>query len=182
MIVRSLAWDSASSVMAAWWRAVLADPSSRLDVVLPLTLEDYLEDFTTEESRKEFGELLGRCRKPVLLVGLLLPSCKWFVTKRHDWETRLQITHCTAARSLWWSVRSGFRGPLLSGIDRERDRQTPASPVRHREGVACSPRRCGRDIPLELRGRLIAPPRQRKRRAARRATDRVEKGQRDGKR
>ncbi len=48
-------------------RAVLADPDARLDVVLPLALEDYLEDFVTEESRKEFKELLGRCRKPVLL-------------------------------------------------------------------------------------------------------------------
>ena len=48
-------------------RAVLADPDARLDVVLPLALEDYLEDFATEESRKEFEELLGRCRKPVPL-------------------------------------------------------------------------------------------------------------------
>ncbi len=48
-------------------RAVLSDPDARLDVVLPLTLEDYLQDFVTEESRKEFEELLGRCRKPVLL-------------------------------------------------------------------------------------------------------------------
>ena len=48
-------------------RAVLSDPGARLDVVLPLTLEDYLEDFATEESRKEFKELLGRCRKPVPL-------------------------------------------------------------------------------------------------------------------
>lgn len=48
-------------------RAVLSNPDARLDVVLPLALEDYLEDFATEESRKEFGELLGRCRKPVPL-------------------------------------------------------------------------------------------------------------------
>ena len=48
-------------------RAVLTDPDARLDVVLPLALEDYLEDFATEESRKEFEELLGRSRKPVFL-------------------------------------------------------------------------------------------------------------------
>jgi hypothetical protein len=48
-------------------RAVLSDPDARLDVVLPLALEDYLEDFATEESRKEFEELLSRCRKPVPL-------------------------------------------------------------------------------------------------------------------
>src|SRR6266851_6471536 len=39
--------------------AVLSDPDARLDVVLPLALEDYIADFATEESRKEFGELLG---------------------------------------------------------------------------------------------------------------------------
>jgi hypothetical protein len=48
-------------------RAVLDYPDTCLDAVLPLTLEDYLEDFKTEESRKEFKELLDRCRKPVFL-------------------------------------------------------------------------------------------------------------------
>jgi len=48
-------------------RAVLEYPDARLDVVLPLTVEDYLEDFRTEESRLEFAELLGKCRHPVQL-------------------------------------------------------------------------------------------------------------------
>ena len=48
-------------------RAVLDYPDARLDAVLPLALEDYLEDFATEESRKEFAELLGRCGKPIFL-------------------------------------------------------------------------------------------------------------------
>jgi hypothetical protein len=48
-------------------RAVLAEPESRLDVVLPLAIEDYLLDFATEESRAEFRELLAHSRKPVSL-------------------------------------------------------------------------------------------------------------------
>lgn len=48
-------------------RAVLDYPGARLDVVLPLTVEDYLEDFETEESKKEFRDLLAWCRRPVLL-------------------------------------------------------------------------------------------------------------------
>jgi hypothetical protein len=48
-------------------RAVLSDPGARLDVVLPLALEDYVEDFVTEESKKEFRDLLERCRRPVSL-------------------------------------------------------------------------------------------------------------------
>jgi hypothetical protein len=48
-------------------RAVLDYPGARLDAVLPLALEDHLEDFASEQSRKEFEELLGRCDKPVFL-------------------------------------------------------------------------------------------------------------------
>jgi hypothetical protein len=48
-------------------RAVLSYPHARLEAVLPMTLEDYLEDFATEASRKEFAELLSRCDEPVLL-------------------------------------------------------------------------------------------------------------------
>jgi hypothetical protein len=48
-------------------RAVLDYPDARLDAVLPLALDDYLEDFAGEESRREFEELLARCERPVLL-------------------------------------------------------------------------------------------------------------------
>jgi hypothetical protein len=48
-------------------RAVLAQPLARLDVVLPLVIEDYLDDFATDQSRQEFRELLAHARKPVSL-------------------------------------------------------------------------------------------------------------------
>jgi hypothetical protein len=48
-------------------RAVLEYPAARLDVVLPLALEDYLEDFSSEESKREFSELLAQCSRPVKL-------------------------------------------------------------------------------------------------------------------
>ena len=48
-------------------RAVLEYDGARLDAILPLALKDYLEDFATEESRKEFRELLRQCDKPVFL-------------------------------------------------------------------------------------------------------------------
>jgi len=62
-VVSSLA-EGADRVLA---RAVLSYPNARLDAVLPLTREDFVEDFATEASRQEFDELLGRCSKPVLL-------------------------------------------------------------------------------------------------------------------
>jgi hypothetical protein len=48
-------------------RAVLSYPDARIDAVLPLTLEDYLEDFKTRESKEEFQELLARCARPRFL-------------------------------------------------------------------------------------------------------------------
>src|SRR2546425_6011719 len=98
-------------------RAVLADPDARLDVVFPLTLEDYLEDFTTEESRKEFGELLARCRKPVSLRTRRIRD------DRHDAgdqaELRRQayrqvgqyvVDHCDVLIAVWDGQPSRGRG------------------------------------------------------------------------
>ena len=53
-VVSALA-EGADRVVA---RAVLESPDARLDAVIPLVLEDYLEDFATGESRQEFAELL----------------------------------------------------------------------------------------------------------------------------
>jgi len=47
--------------------AVLELPSAQLVAVLPLTIKDYLEDFSTEESKREFKKLLAQSRHPVYL-------------------------------------------------------------------------------------------------------------------
>lgn len=57
-------------------RAVLEYPAARLVAVLPLAVEDYIEDFTTEESRQEFRELLALSRRPVILrKGRIRDDC-----------------------------------------------------------------------------------------------------------
>jgi hypothetical protein len=48
-------------------RAVLEYPQASLVAVLPLTVEDYLEDFKTDESKKDFRELLSKSDRPMLL-------------------------------------------------------------------------------------------------------------------
>lgn len=53
-------------------RAVLESPDARLDAVIPMAMEDYLEDFATGKSRAEFAELLSRCAEPVFLRTRLL--------------------------------------------------------------------------------------------------------------
>jgi hypothetical protein len=56
-------------------REVLKYPGSRIEVVLPLTKEDYLTDFATEASRVEFEGLFIKARRPITLQQ----SC----SKRH---------------------------------------------------------------------------------------------------
>jgi len=89
-------------------KAVLAEPDARLDAVLPLAVEDYLEDFATEESRKEFEQLLSQCRKPVLLRARCIED------DRHDPGDRAElrrdayahvgryvVDHCDVLIAIW---------------------------------------------------------------------------------
>jgi hypothetical protein len=62
-VVTALA-EGADRVVA---RVALEFRGARLDAVLPMTAEDYLEDFEGEESKREFRELLALCRRPVML-------------------------------------------------------------------------------------------------------------------
>ena len=66
-VITSLA-EGADRLVA---REVLASKpggvDSIIEVVLPLTREDYLEDFETEASREEFADLLSRDREPRVL-------------------------------------------------------------------------------------------------------------------
>lgn len=48
------------------------DPHAVLDVMLPLAEEDYIEDFNTKTSRKQFQRLLGMARKSAALQKLPL--------------------------------------------------------------------------------------------------------------
>src|ERR1700680_4837697 len=43
---------------------VLKRQEATLEAVLPLVVNDYVEDFGTEQSRREFLDLLEKCRQP----------------------------------------------------------------------------------------------------------------------
>jgi hypothetical protein len=113
-------------------RAVLDYPGARLDVVLPLTPEDYLEEFAAEKSRKEFGELLGRCRKPVPLRTRRIRD------DRHDpgdqAELRRQayrqagqyvVDHCDVLIAVWDGQPSRGRGGTAETIQYALDQNRP---------------------------------------------------------
>lgn len=98
-------------------RAVLSDPSARLDVVLPLAIEDYIRDFATEESRIEFEELLGHCRKPIFLRTRRIqddrrdPGDQAELRRdAYDRVGRYVVDHCDVLIAIWDGQPSRGRG------------------------------------------------------------------------
>jgi hypothetical protein len=55
-------------------REALKLPFSRIEVVLPLVKEDYLLDFTSTQSKKEFQELLLKARRPIALRDKIISA------------------------------------------------------------------------------------------------------------
>ena len=68
-------------------RAILSDPESRLDVVLPLSIGDYLEDFDSDGSMAEFRDLLSKRRNPRTLRSRRVGD------DRHDDENQTSLRH-----------------------------------------------------------------------------------------
>ena len=98
-------------------RAILAEPDARLDAVLPMTIEDYLEDFSTEESRAEFRELLSRSRKPVCLRTRRLSDDRHDLSDqnelRRDSYARVGqyiVDHCDVMVAVWDGLPARGRG------------------------------------------------------------------------
>ncbi|MGC1617499.1 MAG: hypothetical protein WA765_03320, partial [Candidatus Acidiferrum sp.] len=113
-------------------RAVLDCPGARLDVVLPLTLEDYLEEFATEESRKEFKELLGRCRKPVPLRTRRIRDDRpdpgdQAELRRQAYRQAGQyvVDHCDVLIAVWDGQPSRGRGGTAETIQYALDQNRP---------------------------------------------------------
>jgi len=79
-------------------RAVLEYPGARLDAVLPLALEDYLEDFGSEDSKREFLELLGLSRRPVRLRTRRIEA------DRHDPGDRAELRRNAYAKVGYYVV------------------------------------------------------------------------------
>jgi hypothetical protein len=98
-------------------RVVLSYEGSRVDVVLPLTLEDYLEDFENERSRQEFQDLFECCRRPVYLRRRnLLADCQDgddpAELRRSAYENvgRYVVSHCDILLAVWDGSESHGRG------------------------------------------------------------------------
>ncbi len=113
-------------------RAVLSDPDARLDVVLPLTLEDYLEDFATEESRKEFNELVDCCRKPALLRTRRIQDERRDAGDQaelrrdaYDQVGRYVVDHCDVLIAVWDGQPSRGRGGTAEIVQYAQEQNRP---------------------------------------------------------
>jgi hypothetical protein len=113
-------------------RAVLGYPDARLDVVLPLAVEDYLEDFATEESRAEFEELLSRCSERVLLRTRSIrddchaPAAQAELRRDAYAEVgRYVVDHCDVLIAVWDGQPSSERGGTAETVQYAIERNRP---------------------------------------------------------
>jgi hypothetical protein len=112
-------------------REVLKFPDSRIEVVLPLVKEDYLEDFESPESRQEFEGLLGRARRPISLRKHRLreefPSGDLAETRRQAYEDvgRYVVDHCDVLMAIWDEEPSRGKGGTAEIVDYARSKKRP---------------------------------------------------------
>ncbi len=113
-------------------RAILAHPDARLDVVLPLAIEDYLEDFATEDSRSEFEELLRHCRRPVSLRTRRIQDDRRDPGDQAELRRiayaqvgQYVVDHCDVLIAVWDGEPSRGRGGTASNVQYALDQNRP---------------------------------------------------------
>jgi hypothetical protein len=113
-------------------RAVLESPDARLDAVIPLVLEDYLEDFATGESRQEFAELLSRCAEPVFLRTRLIRDERQDAGGQAELRRdayaqagRYVVDHCDVLIAVWDGEPTGGRGGTAEIVEYAQEQNRP---------------------------------------------------------
>jgi len=100
-------------------RAVLEQPGATLEAVLPLPADDYERDFSTEESRCEFHELLAAAARVVELPGV--------PTREEAYEQVGQyvVERCDALIAIWDGDPAQGPAGTASVVGWARDRGVP---------------------------------------------------------
>ena len=105
-------------------RAVLSYEGARLDAVLPLAVEDYLEDFATSVSREEFSHLLARCRRPVRLRTIRIngearnpDEAKTLRRAAYESGGHYVVNHCDVLIAIWDGQEARGRGGTGEIVD-----------------------------------------------------------------
>ena len=89
-------------------RAVLEHPEASLLAVLPLTVEDYFEDFKTDVSKQEFREFLSKSNRTVMLRKRNIREDRQDPLDKHELRNeayeaagRYVVNHCDLLFAVW---------------------------------------------------------------------------------
>jgi hypothetical protein len=105
-------------------REALAMPGTTLLVVLPFPVDDYAQDFHTEESLREYRELLSRAAK----VEVMPPSPSR--EAGYERQGRWVVDHSDAVVALWDGAAGRGRGGTAEIVAYAADKGVPLSWVR----------------------------------------------------
>jgi hypothetical protein len=100
-------------------REVLKDREADLEAPLPLPRDEYVRDFRSAESRREFDELLARAREVTVLgLGGSRESA-------YERAGRYVVDRCDVLIALWDGDASGGRGGTADVVAYARERDVP---------------------------------------------------------
>ena len=114
-VVSSLA--EGADRLVAWH--VLARPDARLVVPLPLERDEFIADFGTADSRREFLELLGRASE------VLTPVPAATRDGAYEAAARLVLDRCTVLIAVWDGQQAQGRGGTGALVEVARARGRP---------------------------------------------------------
>ncbi len=100
-------------------RELLATPTSRLEVVLPVARSAYTDDFQDAKSRREFQNLLARASQVRQAPGR--PTRQ----EAYEWAGRRVVDRCDALIAVWDGQPAGGRGGTADIVQYARDREVP---------------------------------------------------------
>jgi hypothetical protein len=100
-------------------REVLTVPNSTLEVILPMTKDDYIQDFKTSESRKEFEGLLSKA----IYVRELQPNGNR--NEAYEQVGRYVVDQCDVLLALWNGEPAAGHGGTEEIVKYARDTKCP---------------------------------------------------------
>jgi hypothetical protein len=100
-------------------KEVLKFPGSKLEVVLPMDKDDYVEDFNTEASRQEFEQLLSQA------VSIRHVSFNGSRPEVYDLAGRYVVEQCDVLIALWDGTPVGGEGGTARTVDYARKTGCP---------------------------------------------------------
>ncbi|MFV1988179.1 MAG: SLATT domain-containing protein [Gemmatimonadota bacterium] len=109
-------------------REILACPDGALEVVLPLEKDDYLEDFESVESKREFESLLGRARRASRVTPPRQRPLAYSKVGRHV------VDHCDVLIAVWDGQPAAGQGGTAEIVRYARESERPIFWIHTEEG------------------------------------------------